>query len=581
MTKIKRYSKESWLHNKNALTKYLIMISVAWAFIGNSFAQDFYLNEVYVLNSFYDWGTNIHSTDSGYFFTAPAWNDEGTARGTSRIHIDNLGDIQNSYVPTIDSGFHKSSTMRGSFYQTTDGGYIQVGTYRDTVQTDLWLVKYDNILDTIWEIIYNIPGEQWGLVVKECWNGGFIVLGNNFSPDEDGNYWLVKLSSTGSIEWEQQYGTAFSENAGGIQVTSDHGYIISGTTAGLGSTNSDAYIVKTDSLGAIEWDYYDVINNNVDIALNIIELSNGNYMYCGANDDENGLYRPALTCLSDTGGLLWTKMYGKKWADAYLWDLVETSDNQIITSGRYTNDLVGGSDGLILKTSLNGDSIFFRTYNGTNDDSFKTSDIFNVKERANGSIITTGAYSQNGTIDTWVLEVNCQGFWAPPVAGFTVEIADPSLQGFFTSDTEYADSVIWYINGDTIYSGSTDTVDYTFAQDGWYDVTIKATVCGDTSSYTEAVLVGPNAISEHSTNSTVHISPNPSTGVFNIEYSFENSNTKTFVVYNVLGKKVLEEALTNGIGSTSISLDNSAKGMYLYMIYDQNQNIQQGKLVTQ
>jgi hypothetical protein len=80
----------------------------------------------------------------------------------------------------------------------------------------------------------------------------------------DGDYessdcWIVKLSSSGAIQWQQSLGGTSSDDAYSIQQTRDGGYIVAGTSlsnSGDVSGNHGSYdywIVKLSSSGAIQW----------------------------------------------------------------------------------------------------------------------------------------------------------------------------------------------------------------------------------------------------------------------------------------------------------------------------------------
>src|SRR4051812_30988701 len=73
--------------------------------------------------------------------------------------------------------------------------------------------------------------------VIQTFDGGYIVAGGGGSNDGDftgnhGNedYWIVKLSSSGSIQWQKCLGGTNADEATEIRQTSDSGYIIAGTS---------------------------------------------------------------------------------------------------------------------------------------------------------------------------------------------------------------------------------------------------------------------------------------------------------------------------------------------------------------
>jgi len=77
------------------------------------------------------------------------------------------------------------------------------------------------------------------------------------------DYWIVKLDSSGNVEWNNLFGGPSSERSSSVQQTNDGGYIIAGFTSsslsgdvtdinnGINST-SDYWIIKLDANGMIE-----------------------------------------------------------------------------------------------------------------------------------------------------------------------------------------------------------------------------------------------------------------------------------------------------------------------------------------
>ena len=104
--------------------------------------------------------------------------------------------------------------------------------------------------------------------IQQTSDSGYIVAG--YSNSNDGNvtdnhgkndYWIVKLDSSGKIQWQKSLGGSDDDRAYSIHQTSDGGYIAAGTsnsndgdiTDNHGIENSDYWIVKLDKNGKIQW----------------------------------------------------------------------------------------------------------------------------------------------------------------------------------------------------------------------------------------------------------------------------------------------------------------------------------------
>jgi hypothetical protein len=122
----------------------------------------------------------------------------------------------------------------------------------------------------LWQQCYGGSSLDQPSAIRKTFDGGYIVVGATGSVDGDvsgshGDYdiWVVKISATGSIEWQRCYGGSQSDGASDIQQTTDGGYIIAGSTTsddqevtGKHGTiwDGDYWIVKISPTGGLEWE---------------------------------------------------------------------------------------------------------------------------------------------------------------------------------------------------------------------------------------------------------------------------------------------------------------------------------------
>ncbi len=312
------------------------------------------------------------TTDGGYIVAGSSYSNDGDIIGNHGgsdawvIKIDLNGDIQwqNSLGGT-------SNDVAYSIYNTSDGGYIVAGytTSNDGDVTannggsDAWVVKLSNIGTIQWqktlggindEIIYN---------VQQTTDGGYIVAGSTASNDGDvaGNkggddYWVVKLSGLGAIEWQKTLGGTNNEEAFCIQQVLDGGYIIAGTTTSNDGDitgnhgNADYWIVKLSATGVLQWQKT-LGGTNGDSATSIQQTADGGYIVAGnsySNDGDlnvnHGYNDYWIVKLSDLGAIQWQKAFGGSSNDIASC-IKQTTDSGYIIAGS-----VSGSS-----TSNNGD----------------------------------------------------------------------------------------------------------------------------------------------------------------------------------------------------------------------------------
>ncbi|MGB4230357.1 MAG: hypothetical protein WBJ63_07370 [Bacteroidales bacterium] len=122
---------------------------------------------------------------------------------------------------------------------------------------DYWVVKLDSSGTIQWQKCLGGTDNDEAKSIQQTSDGGYIVAGETWSNDGDvsGNHgivdsWIVKLNSSGDIIWQKCFGGTDDDVAFSIQQTSDGGFIVAGGTwsnDGDMSGNhggSDAWVVK-------------------------------------------------------------------------------------------------------------------------------------------------------------------------------------------------------------------------------------------------------------------------------------------------------------------------------------------------
>lgn len=322
--------------------------------------------------------------------------------------------------------------------QTTDGGYIFVG-YTMSSDGDIsnliglsnyWVVKTDEDGTIEWERTYGGTYIDLATAVKQTPDGGYIIGGSIQSSDGDiseyngmlgfgEDFWVVKITSTGDIEWENTYGGNYPDTLTDLQLTSDGGYIAVGNTMSKsvdvvggygieGNFFQEGWVVKIDSEGEIEWQSpYGGYEGFVEFK-NIQQTADGGYIIGGnAGYGYDGDFPPTHAGSSDfwalkinaTGEIEWSKVFGGSQED-YSGKITQTSDGgYIFVGGVYSNDgdVAGGngngnSDAWILKLDNQGELEWKKLIGGTGPDgatiAYETTD--------NDFVIGGGTYSSDG-----------------------------------------------------------------------------------------------------------------------------------------------------------------------------------------
>ena len=228
-----------------------------------------------------------------------------------------------------------------------------------------------------------------------------------------GDYWAIKLNVSGEKQWSRYYGGTFTDTSYDVIQTNDNGYLL------LGSSDSndvdvknnkgtyDFWIVKISETGTLLWEK-SFGGSQIDEAYAICNSGDGNYLIVGdtrSNDfdvsNNNGAADLWLIKISPEGDLIWERNYGGTSFDTGR-SIFKTLDGGFIISGSSRSsdgDLKenkGQNDAWVLKINAEGNLLWQKTIGGSNIDF-----AYDAIELNDKSIVAVGeSSSTNGDIST-------------------------------------------------------------------------------------------------------------------------------------------------------------------------------------
>ena len=489
-------------------------------------------------------------------------------------------------APTIQwqKTFGGTGTDYGnSFIQTTDGGYIFTGnTFSSNGDvtlnngaSDTWVVKTDAIGTILWQKTYGGSNNDLANSIKQTTDGGYILAGlsNSTNGDVTANYgdndfWVLKIDSNGTKQWDKSFGGSSNDFAFDIKQTSDGGYIVSGTSSSndFNSINNhgdyDALVVKLDSSGNLSWQK----------------------SYGGSDMDQGG--------------------YAEQTSDGgYIMTLFTRSINGNVTNNH------GGFDAWVVKTDANGNIIWQKTYGGTFTDSLNK-----VQFTPDGGYLFLGATNSNngditiahGNDDIWVVKTDAVGniLWQKTFGGSNADNSTeikPTNDGYIiggsTKSTDFDvtlnrglfDYWLFKINntGDLIWqktfggSGNDNLTDFILTNDNGfvllgrsnssdYDVTSNH---GETDFW--VVKLFPETLSNPvSRQNVLSIYPNPTNSLLNIQFE-SNIIIDKITITDLSGKTIVVQSQNN-----QINIENLSSGIYFIQAFS-NENIYTAKFIKE
>lgn len=260
-----------------------------------------------------------------------------------------------------------------SITQTADGGYAVAGLSRSIDgdvhgnhgENDMWILKLDASGNLVWQASLGGSTLDEAYSIIQTADGGYAVAGVSASNDGDvsGHHsliwnddaWIVKLNSTGVIEWQKSLGGSAYDIASSIIQTTDGGYAVAATSKSPDGDVTgnhgllDFWIIKLSNAGAITWQKSVGGSANEESA-SIVQTADGGFAIAGSsssNDGDisgnHGQYDYLAIKLSGAGLLEWQKSMGGSGADLAN-SIVRTNDGGLALVG-YTYSMDGDVSG--------------------------------------------------------------------------------------------------------------------------------------------------------------------------------------------------------------------------------------------
>ncbi len=335
-----------------------------------------------------------------------------------------------SYVKTFGG---KGSTSFTDVVATSDGGYVAIATGNSASGDFAGADKGGNTSKFGYVIKYNAGGSKvWKTPV--CGNkgvtldkvavlkdGSIVVVGSTESSNLGAEHigkldtLVIKLSSSGKIQFTKLIGGKEHELTKGVAATPDGGFVIGGKTvstdgifAGL-SKSGAAFVIKYTKSGEMSWKKTfsgDMSDTIVDIAV----ADDGSIYALCQTASSTGYFKGlagkgALDCvvikLDKAGKELWKKAYAGGGHDEII-SITATSDGGCVIGGGYTVKSgktdgsysnfhnAGGFDAVLVKFSSSGSVAWEKTLAGFKDDR-----IFAVEKYGNGFLVVGDSRSDN------------------------------------------------------------------------------------------------------------------------------------------------------------------------------------------
>jgi hypothetical protein len=306
-----------------------------------------------------------------------------------------------------DNGEHIHEIM-----QTRDGGYIGIGQTSEGkgVGTNILVIKIDSAGDYMWQKIIGSEGKRdIGICVEEA-EDGYVIGGAFFEGNQQRV--MAKLDFDGAFLWQKTYPNKRNGMIRGIDVLQNGDLITTGykncALSGFVfiADNSDGYIMKVNSAGEVLWEKALSAAQGAKVRM---ELNGKGFVICTTHW-MNHPEKSEDFCLIKTdldGNEIWSKTYGGHDNDEHCYDFDLTRDGGYILGGHTRSPSYGviNWDFLLMKIDKNGNEEWHRTFGQPRgyDPRYIHDEAYGVRQTPDGGYVIVGGtgdeypYSASGS----------------------------------------------------------------------------------------------------------------------------------------------------------------------------------------
>lgn len=316
------------------------------------------------------------------------------------------------------------------------------------------LVTYtDAAGNIIWSRQYGGSGDETALSVSETSDGGFVIGGESFSGDPNGDAFIFKIDVNGTMQWWKDYGDGLYDITYSVLGLAD-GSIISAGLMEVAPVDYDAFLMKTDANGDTLWTKVIGVPG-IDHAVNVIQTSDSGFIFCGKTlSHGQGLCDCWLVKTDMNGDTLWTRTYGGAGWDESM-DIIEQPNGYIVCGG--TNSEGNSNyDFLLMQIDFNGNLVWVKQYGGYNvEASYCVQEVPNEGYIVAGYTETYSYTNSRGTdsANAWILKTDYTGdtLWAMVYGGnlkeecFSVAVVPNAGYAFSGYTQSFGDSLQTYL----------------------------------------------------------------------------------------------------------------------------------------
>jgi hypothetical protein len=450
--------------------------------------------------SVHDWAYAIEQTPHGGYIVGGITSSFGAGSDDIWVvRLDSVGNIlcQNTYCGT-------DYDTLASLHMTSDGGYVMAGrtnSYGTPGVGDLWALKLNTDGTVAWQKTFGGNYQDFDDAhIRQTTDGGYILVGTSDYSASNYDFWVMKLDGDGSILWQKAYGGNWDDRASLVIEDFDQGtpsgYVVAGHTYSFGSGKWDIWIVKLDSAGSIVWQkaYGGSIE---DYIYDIQQTVDGGYVAI-ATTYSLGVGKGDLLIfkIDSNGNIVWQKSYGGPEIDGGA-SVRQNTDGGYVVTGRtayFDGDSSDHSDLWVLKLDTNGEI--------PGCDLPEPSGFYTIDTWA--TVSDTAIDPQDSSVQPSVTQITGQTAFlepldtcAPPLADFVADITSgnaPLTVQFMDQSIGSRTTYSWNFGDGSISSEQNPSHEYTTTGDFAVTLTVSGPGGSDTEAKTDYIRVSESQV---------------------------------------------------------------------------------------
>ncbi len=260
-----------------------------------------------------------------------------------------------------------SNDIGSDVRETDDGGFVIVGRTgsMNTGGSDVLLLKTDSEGNELWSRTSSFGmGEDIGVSVQQSKDGGYIVAGYTNSTGSSYDVLLLKADAEGNEIWNRTFSLGAGNDIGGDVVETDDGYIIAGRTGSMETGGKDVMVIKADMQGNEVWNKTFSLGTGEEGGSSIAQSGDGGFIlagFTGSADPDS--YDVLLLKVDENGDEQWQRTFSIGEEHDIGGDVVAAEDGYIV-AGLTNSTSNGGSGILLIKTDLEGEEQWRKTFEG-------------------------------------------------------------------------------------------------------------------------------------------------------------------------------------------------------------------------